>query len=272
MPTHVSDVWEASRTIYQAVAVRKGATIWGEKTHWCDGALSLAEQFPDARFIFLWRGLHDVMGSIARGAATERFYRKKGLRTKTLVGSEKLRQACDALKVRGHAVHELYYEDLASNPIESMQRICEFLGVSFESGMASLKGADRSAIEGGDGQHHSGLWHDRIAVEREQDDISPALRLKIDRYLCYWRRRCEGWPKYPADRPQADCPPSMTELWLDRITYRGLIFRDELIKALYALTPLAVARSLRSWLHERSMEPNYCTSAERASEKIEIPG
>lgn len=274
MPSRVSDVWEAMRTVYQDVARRKGATIWGEKTHWCDGALRLAEVFPDASFIFLWRDISEVMAGIATGALTERFYRKRGLRLKALLGSEKLKQACDALKIQGRRVHEVYYEDLAADTANCIRRICEFLEVGFESAMTSLKGSDRSSIGGHECQHHAGLWHDRIALEKERNDlISPALSLKIDRYIRRWKKLYDGkWPKYPLDCSQAGNPPDALELGLDRITYRCLIAWDQVIKVMYALAPLAVGRAFRLWLHERTVEPYYSTSIERSREKIEIPG
>ena len=77
MPVHVSDAWEAARIVYPQVARRKRATIWGEKTpHAYHGVLRMAENFPDARFIFLWRDMNAVMESIARAALAERFFRK----------------------------------------------------------------------------------------------------------------------------------------------------------------------------------------------------
>src|SRR5579859_6320078 len=60
----VHDAWKATRVVYEEVARRKKATIWGEKTpHWCDCPLLMAEQFPDANFIFLWRDLNAVLKS-----------------------------------------------------------------------------------------------------------------------------------------------------------------------------------------------------------------
>jgi hypothetical protein len=62
------------------------------------------------------------------------------------------------------------------------------------------------------------------------------------------------------------------ELWRDRITYRSLTLWDQVVKATYALAPLAAGRSFRLWLHERSMERDFSTGLERAHEEVEIPG
>ena len=87
---------------------------------------------------------------------------------KVLLGTEKLRQACDALKVQGRLVHEVNYEDLVSRTSECMQEICQFLDVSFEDQITSLKGADRSAIFSG--EHHTLVRSDRIVSEPEKTE------------------------------------------------------------------------------------------------------
>jgi len=272
MPTRIPDVWEATRTVYESVARRKGAIIWGDKTHWCDGALRLAEKFPDACFIFLWRVLPDTVGAIARGALTERFYRKRGLATKTLVAREKLKHACDQLKARGRKVHEVFYEDLAADPSKAMQQICHFLALRFEPRMASLVGADRSLIAGGERQHHAGLWGDRIAPQREKEKlIAPAMKLKIDRYICRWRGRYgDWWPKYCSHNPKVGSAPSRIELWWDLIIYRSLTFWDQILKVVYGAAPLAAIHSLRSWLDERSRSWNQSPGCETPATRLSV--
>ena len=172
MPVHVSDAWEAARIVYPQVARRKRATIWGEKTpHAYQGVLRMADKFPDTRFIFLWRDMNAVMESIARAALAERFFRK--IAKRALVGNEKLREGCDArLGPRsGGARGELRRS--VSNTSECMQRICEFLGVPFESQITSLDGADRSAIFSG--QHHATVRGNRIVGRRVQPEALPPL-------------------------------------------------------------------------------------------------
>lgn len=231
LPAKVSDVWEAARVAYQIVAHRKQAKIGGEKSpHWCDCALRVAKEFPDARFIFLWRDLHGVMESIARAAKVPAFDRVLKKPAKVLLGTEKLRQACDALKVQGRLVHEVNYEDLVSRTSECMQEICQFLDVSFEDQITSLKGADRSAIFSG--EHHTLVRSDRIvSSQRKQSEVlSPATRAKIDRYICRWKQRYRGkWPTFPAAQPEDTRPRSFIELWQDRITDRIQRFWDKVV-------------------------------------------
>jgi len=274
MPAYVSSAWQATGIAYQDVARRKHATIWGEKTHWCDHALRLADNFPDARFIFLWRDSQGVMESVALAAITEHFFRKSGFAERVLLGNEKLRHSCDELKLQGRAVHEVCYEDLVENTAECMQEICQFLEIPFEPQMTSLEGADRSAIERGQCQHHAMVRSDRIVAQRRhQELLSPALRLKIDRYICRWKRSYGGkWPKYPAELHDDTQPPDLLELWCDRVTYRSLLCWDELVKLIYALVPIALAISLRSWFRQRSDATDYSPVTTNHSANHAIPG
>jgi Sulfotransferase family len=255
MPAHVTDVWEATRIVYQDVARRKQATIWGEKTpHWYDCPLRKAEKFPDARFIFLWRDLHSVIGSMSRAAITHHFFRKTGLAKKAILGNERLKEACDALKLQGRLVHEVNYEDLTSNPSECMQQICQFLEIPFEPCVASLEGADRSAISDGEHEHHALVQRDRIVGQRKQAEIlSPAMRAKIGRYICRWKQHYgDKWPKYPLELPEGAAPPDLVELWCDRITCQSVQYWDKAVTLIYAITPVALAHFLRSRPWQRS--------------------
>ncbi len=253
MPANVSSAWEATRIVYQTVARRKQATIWGEKTpHWYDCPLRMAEKFPDASFIFLWRDMNAVVESIWRAALSERFFKKAGFAIRALIGNEKLRQACEALKGQGRPVHEVNYEDLTSNTPECMRQICWFLQVPFESRTTSLEGADRSAIAAG--RHHAMVRGDRVVGDRKQADLlSPALRAKISRYICGWKRRYDGkWPKYPLQLSEGTQPPSRVELACDWFIYQCVLSRDKMVALIYAVVPIDLARRLRFWLRQRS--------------------
>lgn len=240
LPAEVSDVCEATRIAYQSVARRKQATIWGEKTpRWYDSPLRRAEKFPDARFIFLWRDLHGVIGSIVRAATTEPSFRKTGLAREVLLGTERLRHACDALKAQGKPVHEVNYEDLTSDTPACMRQISEFLEIPFEERMTSLEGADRSAIC--PGECHTLVKRDCIVDQREKPEpLSPEMRAKIDRYMCRWKQRSGGeWPKYPAALPKDARPPSFIELWRDRLIDESVILWDKIfIVLLHHIRPL----------------------------------
>jgi hypothetical protein len=262
MPANVADAWEATRIVYQKFARRKKATIWGEKSpHWYHNALCIARKFPDAQFIFLWRDVSAVLKSIAHAAAGDRFFRKPGFAQRVLVGSEKLRHACNSLRSEGRAVHELNYEDLVSDTEHHMQEICRFLGLQYEPQMASLEGADRSATFAGN--HHALVRGNRIIHRRKGTEaLSPAVRQKIARYVCRWKTQSDGeWPKYPVQLANGAHPPKPFELFRDRVVYRTLLCGDGLSKLIYAVVPLAVAHSVRSLLHQHTYtKPSLQTS------------
>lgn len=266
MPARVSNVWEATRIVYQGVARRKQATIWGEKTpQWYHCALRMAEKFPDASFIFLWRDMQAVMGSIVRAAVTERLFRKEGFANRALLGNENLRRACDALKARGRQVHEVNYEDLTSNTSLCMQQICQFLGLPFESQLTSLEGTDLTAITRG--QHHATVRSKQIVGPRKHAEVLPqATAAKSERYICHWKRLYGGtWPKYPLDLPADTQPASLVERWRDRITYERLLLWDKIVIVVYAITPLALARLWRHKIRPRVYPRKYSPRPEVGS-------
>jgi hypothetical protein len=239
LPSNVSDIWEATRIAYRGVAGRKQATVWGEKSpHWADRPLHIAQKFPDARFIFLWRDMNAVMGSIAAAAATERPFKRLLARpAKVLLANERLRKTRDALKLQGKPVHEINYEDLTENVAESMQQICSFLKLPFEAGMTSLEGADRSAICAG--QCHTLVKSDRIVDHRrKRKSLSPALQAKIGRYVSRWKRNSNGtWPKYPVELSDKH-PASFVELCKDRVADQICTLWDKvLIILLHQIRP-----------------------------------
>jgi len=247
IPAKVPNLCEATRIIYQDVARRKQATIWGEKSpHWYDCALEIAEKFPDASFIFLWRDIHGVIRSIARAAVNDRFFRKAGFAKRAYLGNERLRQAYVTLKTQGRLVHEVNYEDLTSTPTECLKQICQFLKVPFEENIATLEGADRSAIS--PGEHHAMVRSNRIDGRRKQAEILPPHTIaKVRRYICRWKERSGGaWPKYPKEIPAGTQPPSTIEFMWDWMVYRTVEFGDKLVQVIYAVVPLSLLRLWRS--------------------------
>jgi hypothetical protein len=265
MPSQISDVWEATRMVYQDVARRKKATIWGEKTpQWYDCALRMAEKFPNGSFIFLWRDMQAVMASIARAAETERLFRKEGFANRALLGNEKLRQACDALKARSRQVHEVNYEDLTSNTSECMQEICQFLKLPFEPQLTSLEGSDLAALTLG--QHHATVRSKRITGPRKHAQIlSQPAAAKAERYIYSWKQRYGNWPKYPLELPAGTGPPSFFERWHDRITYERLLLWDKMVIVAYAVAPLGLARLWRQKIRPIVYPRKYYSRREAVS-------
>ena len=133
-----------------------------------------------------------------------------------------------------------------------MQRICEFLGVPFESQITSLDGADRSAIFSG--QHHATVRGNRIVGRRVQPEaLSAATRAKISRYICRWKQRYDGkWPKYPVELSEGARPPGPVELWSDWLWHQGQLGRDKSVALVYAVMPVNLGLRLRRLLRRRT--------------------
>src|SRR2546430_14329021 len=113
----------------------------------------LADWFPDAKFIVIWRGPADVVRSILRAAKKPPWFARNGMDLRALLGCERMKREADQLLRRGIAIHQLQYDDLVRNPVAALTEICNFIGIPFDPRMNSLEGADRSAIY--NGAHHS---------------------------------------------------------------------------------------------------------------------
>jgi hypothetical protein len=256
VPPDLRDVWEATRTLYRRVASEKGASIWGEKTpNSYDRALFLAEKFPDARFIVIWRDPFAVVRSMARSAADgDRFFRKAGMFHRALLGYGKLRESCDVLTAQGKSVHEVDYEELTSNTSGCMRQMCGFLEIPFDPRSASLEGADRSAIFSG--THHERVRSNVIDTHRKSTEaLPPAAQAKIGRYICMWRRRSGGaWPKYPRELAEGTRPPGLIEALKDRIAYQSLRLFDRMTVMIYSIAPLSLLELYRSLRQPKARE------------------
>jgi hypothetical protein len=90
---------------------------------------------------------------------------------------------------------------------------------------------------------------EQVVSQRKQTDLlSLALKAKVNRYICRWKRRYHGqWPKYPLQLSAGSQPPSLMELWTDWITYQVVLCQDKMIAVIYAVLPIDVARWLRCW-------------------------
>src|SRR5579864_2070632 len=138
------DYQSAATTVWKQYA--PGALYGDKSPNYFDSLQQLADDFPNARFIVIWRDLADTCRSIVRAGRGSNFFAKRGITHRALVGYGRLKRDCDALTRRGVALHQIQYEEMIQSPDLVMQGICWFLQIPFESRMASLEGADRSAI------------------------------------------------------------------------------------------------------------------------------
>ncbi len=255
LPPKVNGLPDAFRAVAQQYAKQKGATIWGCKSpNYYDCMNQLADWFPNAKFIVIWRDPADVVRSIVRAAKKSPWFARPGMDLRALLGCQLMKREADQLVRRGAAIHQLQYDQLVNEPAVALAAICDFIGIEFDPGMTSLEGADRSAIY--DAEHHAGVKSSAIVSKRERPEVlSPEFKEKVERYVAFWRMRYNGaWPVNAAvsDGSQA---AGWSERSRDAVRHRLLRSFDLLIPPLYSLIPTAL------WQRYRQVKSRYRQAA-----------
>jgi hypothetical protein len=267
----IADLPSAAETVWKQYA---GAAIFGEKSpNYYDSLLWLSEKFPNARFVVIWRDPADICRSIIRAREGSPFFAKRGITHRALIGTRRLKSECEALANRGVPLHEVQYEEMIEDPERVLSGICRFLHIPFDPRMASLEGADRSAIY--DADHHAGVKRKTIGAKAREDydDVLPSpLKNKIDRYVSYWQRQYAGkWPLYPAMPTGNHLKPSLLERSWDEVLFRGLRAFDRFTSLVYCYAPIALLRRYRSAKStSRSPEPVKTEVGKEAASLSEV--
>ncbi len=236
---------EAFEGSHRAYAQRKGAAIWGDKSpHYYDRLTFLAETFPGARFIIVWRDLFQTTSSIVRAAASgSSYFSKSGMPLRAIAGYQTLKKECDSLLAKGVPVCQLNYEDLVSDPASAMTDVCRFLGIPYLDALATIDGADRSATHAG--EHHRLLRGNAIVAQSRPDALAPVLRKKIERYHAWYKKLYAGtWPPYPKEAPAVEFPSPLQRI-TDRVAYRFFRRWDALVELIFCLAPLRLLSRYR---------------------------
>ena len=246
IPSDVSDARIATQTVCREYARQKCAAIWGDKSPGSHGYLArLAAQFPNARFVIIWRDPADVCRSIMRAGKDSRRFRRRGAVHRALMGYLTLRIGCDRLLHRGIHVHEILYEDLIRNPTEEMMKICRFLGLPFDCNMGSLHGADRSAVP--PVGHNDLAKGESIVSSRQQPEIlSTNFKRKIERYKVFWREKHGDWPIFHLSQEINARKPLLLERVYDQFLYRLLRTWDLAVVFIFCFAPLGLLKAYRA--------------------------
>jgi hypothetical protein len=232
-----------------------GLAVWGCKSpNYYDSMERIAQMFPNARFIVIWRNLEDICRSTKRAAEQGSWFSRRGMTYRTILGYRQMKLGCEYLAGVGTQVHEIHYEELVSDPAKTMAGICRFLQIPFVPGMSSLRDADRSAIfEHG---HHAMVKSAEIVPSQERPEVlPPRLRAKISRYRNLWRDEYAGrWPVYPTAEEGYCGKPSLMERCSDRLIYRILRAYDTMVVFIYCFAPLSLLGGYRA-LKQRNIGP-----------------
>jgi len=233
--------------IHREYARQKGAVIWGDKSpNYHDFLVRLAKDFPNARFIVIWRDPLAICRSVVHAARKARWFGRVGTNHRVLMGHRLLKSECDRLVDSGAQIYQLHYEDLVRNPVDEMKQICNFLSIPFVSSMVFLQGADRSAIY--EGAHHSGVKGEQLIANLDRAEILPEkLKRKIERYINMWQRESHGaWPISGKRQNAEQGEPSLAERIWDQVLYQSLRRIDFVVTLFQFLAPRGILQTWRT--------------------------
>ncbi|HLX72501.1 MAG TPA: sulfotransferase [Verrucomicrobiae bacterium] len=231
--------------VHKAYAHAKGADIWGDKSpDIYDRLVPLAKDFPDARFILVWRHPGATLSSMQAAAGKgARFFQKRGMFLRGLISNWKLRRQRDRLLRMGRPVCEIDYEDLVSNTEKVLLALCDFLDLPFEPGITSLEGADSESTHSG--EHHSLLRGGTIISKPRARVLNPEAEQKIGRYLCVLDPDNQrNWSGGQAQNAQPE-KPGWRERLSDYFLYSAYRSLDESKRLGFCLAPIKVVKRYR---------------------------
>ena len=134
---------EAIAAAYRAYARVHGKPRWGDKTpRYVMNIPFLAELFPDARFIHLYRDGRNVALSFAHVP-----FGPKNVGQAAALWSERVHKGLqDGRALPAGRYIEIRYEDLVDDAAGEAKDICEFLDLEFDSGMLDYTERARDAV------------------------------------------------------------------------------------------------------------------------------
>jgi exopolysaccharide biosynthesis WecB/TagA/CpsF family protein len=243
----VTSLAQATELAGREYCGKKGAKIWGCKSpSYYDRLVSLAHQFPGARFVVIWRDPEEICRSVVQAATSGAWFARRGMTLRGLMASEILKQQCDKLlSMGGVSLHQIHYRDLVDDPSNTMRGICEFLEIPFTPAVTALEGADRSAVF--EGAHHALARGNRIVSRREPKGVLPqSFTDKIRRYKGLWKAEAgDDWLLCKYFHELGETRPSTWERATDHMWFRVFRLIDLVPRLLYSILPTWVWRGYR---------------------------
>jgi len=255
----VSSLAEAMERSGREFAAQKGKTRWGCKSpSYYDRMDFLFKEFPDARFIVIWRDPEEVCLSVIKARATALWFTRPGMTHKALLASRTLKTQVDRLLKSGALVHQLHFKDLLQKTDSTMRGICDFLQLPFDPAMTVLDHADRTAVyEGG---HHKLAMGDKIVAKKEKKESLPAdLSAKIARYKALWKSQWgSNWILTARFGEPTAAAPGGWDRFRGQIQYQLLRAWDIVPRLVFSVLPVSVWQKYRQlkykdaeWVHQQ---------------------
>jgi hypothetical protein len=244
--TKINTLGEAVELAGKAYTGAKGGKIWGCKSpSYYDRLVGLSSEFPDARFIIIWRDPEEICRSVLKAASSALYFARPGMTHKALLASKTLKKQVEAIIEMGASVHQIHYRDLVENPTGTMRSICEFLQVPYNPAVTVLKKADRSAVF--EGAHHSLARSGEIVARREREEtLAPALKEKINRYKALWKaEHGDSWILSRHFTGVSGRKPGMLERVTDQVGYFALRLWDYSPRIAFSILPISAWKFYR---------------------------
>jgi hypothetical protein len=262
---------EAADILYRQYGGTETSYIGEKSPNYYNCLPKLARQFPDSRFIVLWRNPLDVICSIFFARQKDGFFRNRSLPLQSILGFEQMQVDVLALRELGVPLFELCYENLVDNPEVWLKSICAFLELPFDPSMLQLERADCSMFHSG--EHHSKAKSGHvIRVKWPPDPSLKSNESKIRGYLSRWKRRFRD--KLATQRYWSDAIGSVPKITLirDRIEYAWVQFclmrLTPLVRGLCPKPILQYYRSYRSKCIASSLRSVACQPHDGASKRL----
>lgn len=147
MATHREAIRQYVLTIYGNVSSRDATYFLDKTPRYYNIIEDIADIFPDAKFVFLFRNPLDVYASILNTWNEGSFKRIWAFKEDLEEGPARLSEGYRKLKAEALA---LRYEDLVGNPEQQLRRIMNYLGLNYDEDMLSMFAESESRGEMGD--------------------------------------------------------------------------------------------------------------------------
>jgi Sulfotransferase family len=239
-------------------AAAAGKKLWGCKSpSYYDRLVDLAREFPQARFIVIWRDPEELCDSVLRAAPSGHWFARPGMAHKALLASRTLKGQCDKLVAFGASLHQIHYRELVEDTSTTMRTICQFLQVPFSRSVTVLEKSNRSAVFKG-AHHQLARGSEIVSRRRDNKSLSPALRSKIQRYKSLWKAEFgDNW-LLSQRFSSASERPGTWEQAVDTVWFHMLRLWDIAPRLLFSVLPLSVWQAYRKikykdtlWLHRQ---------------------
>jgi Sulfotransferase family len=244
LPRRVVGLSEACLAAWKQYA---GSAIGGCKSpNYFDMLPELGAQFPQARFIVIWRKPVEICRSIVRAGATDSFFAQRGMILRALWGLYDMRMGIKGLRRKGMSIFEIDYDTLVNDPESVTAGVCRLLELPHHPGMLSLQHADRSAIY--EGFHHDMVKSEQIKAKKEEQEevLSSRLVRKIERYTAFLEAQTGRQLAVHDNGASAPKAWFVLERFVDRVMYRMFRMFDQAVAFIYCFAPLWLLRKYRA--------------------------